>query len=188
MRCMLCEGLSFTHVCQTCQNNFLKPQIYKRKIQNIDLISFYKYDEIKELLHTKHTDLGYYMYNILAKNSFEKFANELDTKEIYNSIAVDDHIRSGYSHTSILNNSLHSYNIKPLHNKLQAQNRVTYSGQTKTYRLSNPRKFQYQEDGLKNIILVDDIVTTGATLREAIDLIGSENIAFCISLVDLSKK
>lgn len=184
---MLCEELSFTHICQTCQNNFLKPQIYKRKIQNIEVISFYKYDDIKELLHTKHTELGYYIFNILAKNSFKKFAHEFHTKEIYNSIAIDDHTRNGYSHTAILNNSLKTYNIKPLHNKLHAKNKITYSSQTKAYRLSNPRKFQYKEDKLNNIILVDDIVTTGTTLSEAIKLIGNKKIAFCMSLTDLSK-
>jgi competence protein ComFC len=185
---MLCESLSFTHICKPCQNNFLKPRIYKRKIQNIEVISFYKYEDIKDLLHTKHTDLGYYIYSILAKNSFEKFANEFNAEEVYNSIAIDDHTRNGYSHTSILNNSLKSDNIKPIHNKLHAQNKVTYSGKTKTYRLSNPRKFKYKDYKLTNIILVDDIVTTGTTLNEAINIIGSTRIAFCLSLVDISKK
>ncbi len=187
MKCMLCESLSFTHICGSCQNNFLKPQIYKRKIQGIEVLSFYKYKDIKDLLHTKHTDLGYYIYNILAANSFKKFSDEFHTKDIYNSIAIDDHTRNGYSHTSILNNALRSYNIKPLHNKLHAQNRVKYSGQTKAFRLSNPRKFQYQHDEINNIILVDDIVTTGTTLNEAIKLIGSGHIAFCLTLVDISK-
>ncbi|WP_373072379.1 ComF family protein [Sulfurimonas sp.] len=188
MRCMLCESLSFTHICNSCQNNFLKPRIYKRKINNTEVISFYKYEEIKDLLHTKHTDLGYHIYNILARNSFKKFADEFYTKEKYNSIAIDDHTRNGYSHTSILNNALSSNNIKPHHNKLLAQNKVTYSGKTKAFRLNNPRDFRYKNNNLNNIILVDDIVTTGTTINEAIKLVGNENIAFCMCLVDISKK
>lgn len=187
MRCIICESISISHICGSCQHYFLKPQLYRRKILNTEVISFYKYEDIKQLLHTKHSDLGYYIYKILAKNSFKVFADELKTKERYNSIAIDDHTRNGYSHTSILNQALKSTHIEPLHNKLQAQNRVTYSGQTKEYRKTNPRNFKYQDDKTSNIILVDDIVTTGTTLSEAIKLIGSENIAFCITLVDISK-
>ena len=103
MRCLMCENFSFSHICTSCQQNFLQPSLYKRKLHNnIELISFYKYDDIKKLLHTKHTDLGFYIYNILAKLTFKKFAEEFHTKEQYVSIAVDDHIRSGYSHTAIV--------------------------------------------------------------------------------------
>ena len=73
----MCESLSLSHICSTCRDTFLTPSIYKRKIDHdIEVISFYKYSEIKDLLHTKHTDLGYYIYTILAKNSFKKFAKE----------------------------------------------------------------------------------------------------------------
>ena len=106
---MMCESLSFTHICSTCQTTFLTPSIYKRKINNnIEVISFYKYSEIKELLHTKHTDLGYYMYKILAKNSIEKFASDFEFDSPIVSIAIDDHAESGYSHTAVLNKSLNT--------------------------------------------------------------------------------
>ena len=60
MRCLMCENLTFSHICNPCQKLFLTPSLYKRKLpNNIEVISFYKYDEIKSLLHTKHTDLGY---------------------------------------------------------------------------------------------------------------------------------
>src|SRR3989339_1305861 len=140
MRCLLCEKLSFSHICPKCQNTFLTPSIYRRKIINdIEVISFYRYDDIKELLHTKHTDLGYYMYSLLAKNSFKKFASEFTYPHVINSIAVDDHVKNGYSHTAILNKALKSKNIKPLFNKLRAKNRVSYSGKSREFRLLNPR-------------------------------------------------
>ncbi len=187
MRCMMCERFSFSHICSSCQKNFLQPSLYKRTLSNnIQLISFYKYDEIKKLLHTKHSDLGYHIYNILAKLSFAKFAEEFHTQENFFSISVDDHVRNGYSHTAILNRHLSSYNIKPLYNQLRAQNRVNYSRKSKLYRQTNPRVFKTSKTIKENIILVDDIVTTGTTLNEAIETIGKDNIAFCLSLVDLS--
>ena len=188
MRCMMCENFSFSHICTSCQEKFLQPSLYKRKLQNnIELISFYKYDDIKKLLHTKHTNIGFYIYNILAKLSFKKFAEEFHANENFVSIAVDDHVRSGYSHTAILNKHLHNYNIKPLFNKLRAKNKVSYSGKSKYFRKNNPRDFQIKEFQSKHIILVDDIVTTGFTLEQAINILGKEKISFCLSLVDVRK-
>lgn len=187
----MCERLSLSHICFDCQSTFLSPSIYRRKIlNNIEVISFYKYDEIKELLHTKHTDLGYYIYTILAKNSFKKFAAEFNYDGKVASVAIDDHVKGGYSHTAILNKSLKSSNIKPLFCKLHAKNKVTYSGKSREFRLLNPRNFEIKNLEEKEIILVDDIVTTGLTFTQAIGTLqkNGHNVAFCISLADASIK
>ncbi len=79
MRCMLCEDWSFSHLCKSCQNEHLTPSLYTRKILGtIPVYSFYKYNEIEALLHTKHTDLGYYIYTILAKNAMKKFSSNFE--------------------------------------------------------------------------------------------------------------
>jgi len=190
MKCMLCESFSLTHICQNCQHSFLEPKIYKRKIQNIDVISFYKYKDIKNLLHTKHTDMGYYIYNILAENSFKKFAEEFNYENTIHSIAVDDDSKNGYSHTAILNKHLKSKNIQPLFNKLQAENSASYSGKSKQFRLTNPRNFELTKIDAKQIILVDDIITTGLTLNEAIIKLEQNSLKplFCLTLADSSLK
>jgi len=189
MKCMLCESLSFTHICSTCQNTFLAPSIYKRKIlNNIEVISFYKYNDIKDLLHTKHTDLGYYIYNILAKNSFSKFADEFEFNDKVSSIAIDDNIKSGYSHTAILNKALKSKQIIPHFNKLRAQNSISYSGKSREFRLLNPRDFELKNFNDTKVILVDDIITTGLTLTQAINTMqkADKNVLFCLTLADAS--
>ena len=191
MRCLLCENLSFSHICTSCQDVYLKPQIFKRKIFNgVEVISFYKYSEVKNLLHTKHTDLGFYIYNILAKNSMAKFALEFEYEKQIVSIAVDDNIKSGYSHTAILNHSLKSKYIKPMHSKLRATNDISYSGKTRQFRMLNPRNFQMQEFKGKEVILVDDLITTGLTLTQAIQELKQNNkeVLFCLTLADASLK
>ena len=191
MKCILCESYSFTHICSTCQTNLLSPSLYKRKLSNgVTVISFYNYAEIKELLFTKHTDLGFYVYNILAELSFKKFSQEFHTKEKYISLAVDDTSKSGYSHTAILNRSLKTYNIKPLYNKLRAKNSVSYSGKSKRFRQENPRDFQLKRLKSDNIILVDDIVTTGETLTQACAKIQEQGkaVSFCLTLTDVSNR
>lgn len=191
MRCLLCESLSFTHICKACQERFLTPSLYKRKIfNNIEVISFYKYKDIKNLLHTKHTDLGYYIYKILAQNSFKKFASEFEFSHGVTSIAIDDKSDSGYAHTAILNYALKSKNIKPLYSKLRAQNSVSYSGKSREFRLFNPREFQLKEFQADKVILVDDIITTGSTLSQAIQTMQREKkeVLFCLTLADVGLK
>ncbi|MCW8954932.1 MAG: phosphoribosyltransferase family protein [Sulfurimonas sp.] len=189
MKCLMCESFSLTHICSTCQTTFLTPSIYKRKIlNNIEVISFYKYRDIKTLLHTKHTDLGYYIYSILAKNSLKFFADEFSYPDIITSIAVDDYAHNGYSHTAVLNKALKNKCIIPKFNKLRAKNRVSYSGKSREFRLLNPREFQLKDIDTKEVILVDDIITTGLTLNSAIKTIqnSNKNTLFCITLADAS--
>ena len=191
MRCLLCESFSFTHICPTCQDSFLKPSIYKRKIlNNIEVISFYKYKNIKDLLHTKHTDLGYYIYQILAQIAIAKFASGFEFDYPLVSIAIDDNIKSGYSHSAILNKALACRDIKPLFNKLRATNEISYSGKSREFRMMNPRNFKMKNFKEDNVILVDDIITTGSTLNQAVEVLRSnkKEVLFCLTLADARLK
>ncbi|MFK5937040.1 MAG: phosphoribosyltransferase family protein [Sulfurimonas sp.] len=191
MKCLLCENFSLMHICPSCQELFLTPSLYKRKLSNgVEVISFYKYSEIKKLLFTKHTDLGYYIYNILATKSFTKFAQEFNSGFPTVSIGIDDNVKSGYAHTAILNRHLKSKNITPLYNKLIAKNDISYSGKSKEFRIMNPRNFELKIFNEKNVILVDDIITTGTTLTEASNLLKRQKkeLLFCLTLTDVSQK
>ena len=191
MRCLMCENLALTHICNSCQKLFLRPSIYKRKLSNgVEVISFYKYHEIKKLLHTKHTDLGFYIYSILAKNSFKKFAKEFEFSNTVTSISVDDNPQNGYSHTAILNRELKSQFIKPIHSALRAQNRVSYSGKSKEFRILNPRNFTLKKFNDYELIVIDDIITTGSTLLQATHMLKENNkeVFFCLPLADARLK
>jgi len=191
MKCLMCESLSLKHICSSCIELFLTPSLYKRSLSNgIQVISFYKYSEIKRLLHTKHTDLGFYIYKILADLSFKKFAQEFQYEKELVTIAIDDNVKGDYSHTAILNKSLESSHLKPLFNKLRAQNEISYSGKTKQFRLLNPRDFEFKSFEERSVVLVDDIVTTGSTLSQAIEVLQRENkeVLFCLTLSDVSVK
>ena len=185
MQCVLCEQISFTLVCRHCIDTFLSPTLYKHTLLDTTVFSFYKYDDIRMLLHTKHTPIGHSIFNILAQASFTKFAKSLPDTKHYHSLAIDDVANSGYSHTAILNHALKSAAITPLHNTLRAQNKVNYSNKTKKFRQQNQRNFTMRKlKNVQEVILVDDIMTTGTTLREAINFLQKRNItvAFCLTL------
>ena len=191
MRCLMCEELSFSHICSSCQKENLQPSFYQRDLPlNIPVYSFYKYKDIKNLLHTKHTDLGYYIFKILAKLSFSKFAEKFVFRGELVSLGIDDHVRHGYSHTGLLNSSLRSYHIKPLFAKLRAQNEETFSGKSYGERVQNPRDFKVERFKSGDVILVDDIITTGLTFMEAISALESEgkNVVFCLALADVRQE
>jgi len=101
----------------------------------------------------------------LAENSLKKFA--MNVNEFFYVIPIDDNVKKGYSHTAILAHSMKTKYLKPLYNVLLSTNNVQYAGKSLEYRLQNPRNFKYT--GKKNIdvILVDDLMTTGITLNEA---------------------
>ncbi|MRJ02817.1 MAG: ComF family protein [Epsilonproteobacteria bacterium] len=186
MRCLVCEGFSWQIICRRCQKEFLTPTLLKRELEEgFWVYSFYSYGEIAPLLHTKHSFIGAEVYRIMASRSFRLFGREFSLESY--AIPIDDRIgREGYSHTAILAHALgQEGGIKPLYNRLIPRNRVHYSGKSREYRLSHPRNFIYR--GPKgSIILVDDIVTTGTTLREASKVCreGGGEPLFALTLAD----
>ena len=160
-KCLICNNFSFQVICKNCQVKFLKPKIRKKD----NVVSFYDYETIDFLIKYKYHKFGSNIFKILAENSLKKFA--LNIKDVFYVIPIDDNVKKGYSHTAILANSMKTNYLKPLYNCLHSTNDVQYAGKSLEYRLQNPRNFIYT--GKKNIdvILIDDIMTTGITLNEA---------------------
>jgi len=166
VRCLVCHAWSWSHICKRCQETLLRPTPKKRHIiEDFYVYSFYGYSEIEELLLTKHSYIGAYIYHILAKNSYGLFKKHLDLEAFV--IPVDDRIKKdGYAHTAILAKALKSKGLKPRYNTLWASNDISYAGKSLEYRLTHPRGLRYRGP-LQDILIVDDIVTTGLTLKEA---------------------
>lgn len=192
MRCLMCERFSLlSHICPSCQEQFLTPTLHKRKILgNVPVYSFYPYTEIEPLLLTKHTDIGYYIYSILAARSFKQFADEWSYEGKVASIGIDDHARHGYAHTAILNRALKSPRINPYYGKLRASKHHKYAGKSVEERMMNPREFLYAPFTEEEVILVDDIVTTGLTLTEAAETLQMQGkrVILCLTLSDAENK
>ncbi len=184
MRCLACLNLSWQVICQRCQSELLRPSIRRRRIGSLDVYSFYAYSEIEKLLLSKYSFMGSALLKILANNSLAFFAKEFTIKASV--IGVDDRLNSfGYAHTAILAHSLKSRYLRPKYFKLIAQNRVRYAGKSLDFRRRNPKNFRYYGKS-EDIILVDDVVTTGTTLQEAKECCqrAGANVLFALVLAD----
>ena len=191
MRCYSCSKLSIPILCKSCVNQLFRTTIGTRTIGTLDVISFYKYSALESLLLTKHKPEGYRIYKALAKMTMKPFIKEFMENaegDVY-IIGVDEYVKSGYAHVALLTHSMKTKTSIPLHASLMAQNRVNYSGKDLQFRLANPRNFNYT--GKKNIdvILVDDIITTGITLQEAQKVLMQHgvNVLFALTLADVEE-
>jgi competence protein ComFC len=175
--------------CKRCQERLLKPTVTKRTINGLAVYSFFKYQHIQDLLLTKHTPQGFKVYKALAKLSFRPFIENFikkDSRKIH-IVGVDENIKSGYSHVALLTHEMAYKNVKVLHGKLMAKNLVNYSGKKLQYRLENPRDFVYSGTRDIEVILVDDIITTGTTLKEAKQVLEKHgvDVLFALTLADV---
>lgn len=187
MRCIVCQRLSWNIICQTCQNNFLQASLFTRELEDgFKVYSFYKHSEIQELLNAKYHFFGDRIYKILLQHSFVKFAKNFEFESNLLAIAIDDRVGKFFSHTALLTKSLKSPYIKPYYNILKAQNKIKYAGKSLEFRKQNKRDFIYSGKKNQNVILVDDIITTGSTMLEAKETLKKYdcNVLFGIVLSD----
>ena len=170
---MICDKFSLSHICTSCKK-LLKPEFIKKD----DVISFYKYENIEFLIKYKYEKFGSFVFKELA-TSFSLFSKRYPNT--LNIIPIDDKIDKGYSHTAILANAMKKDN--KLYSTLHSQNNIKYAGKPLEFRLNNPRNFKYFGPKGINVVLVDDIVTTGTTLNEAKEVLKRDNVNVLFSLV-----
>lgn len=186
MLCFKCNNFSLFTFCSKCKKELLDFKIKRRIIEDkLVVYSFYEYSKIKKLLSHKHYLSGYFVLNNLAKFSLKRFDFYLEEK--VNIIAVDDDIKSGYSHTSILAKHLQNKNAKALYSAIFKSKNISYKGKSKSFRKANKKGFYLVKKPKYPVILVDDILTTGSTLMQAYKMLKKEKIRvlFAVVLADV---
>ncbi len=191
MRCYSCSKLSLKIICKICKDQLFVPTVSTRKVGTLDVISFFKYSTLESLLHTKHKPEGYRIYKALAHMTLKPFIEEFvesDDRDVY-IVGIDEYVKSGYAHVALLTRAMRMRSSIPQHSALMAQNRVNYSGKSLQFRLEHPRDFLYKGKSNIDVILVDDIITTGITLQEAQKVLMSHgvNVLFALTLADVEE-
>lgn len=169
MRCLECGAFSFRILCANCLRILSEISPKTRYIDDLKVIYFYDYSEIKRLILSKHHTHGSAVFKSLGNIAFKSFARKFylpNTSLIY-AVPLDDHVRHIYSHTAILAKALKTSQIKPSYNTLRASNSVSYAGKSLEFRKKNPRGFKLEKKLCESVILVDDIITTGLSMAEA---------------------
>ena len=191
MRCYSCSKLSLKIICEICKEQLFVPTVSTRTVGTLDVISFFKYSTLESLLHTKHKPEGYRIYKALAEMTMKPFIKEFvesDDRDVY-IVGVDEYVKSGYAHVALLTRAMRMRSSIPQHSALMAQNRVNYSGKSLQFRLEHPRDFVYKGKSNIDVILVDDIITTGITLQEAQKVLIEHgvNVLFALTLADVEE-
>ncbi len=188
MRCFSCHRFSFKTICTDCRERLFAPAISKRKVGSLEVISFYRYSTIESLLLHKHKPEGYRIFGDLAEVTLKPFIENFvrEDPEPIGIIGIDETIKNGYSHVACMTQHMKTSFSSPLHASLLSQNSVNYAGKTLQYRLDHPRDFRYRGPRGIDVILVDDIITTGITLQEAQSTLKRHNVnvLFALTLAD----
>lgn len=170
MKCFKCGSFCIGVFCKNCKRILSEFSLNFRVIDGIRIYYFYPYSEIKELIYSKHKIYGSFVFNALAKLTFKEFAKKFELKKDFiNAIPLDDRIDPFYSHSAILANALRSKNIKPIFNALKARSDFKYFNKTLEQRVNNPRNFILSKKINNPIILVDDVITSGLSMKDAIN-------------------
>lgn len=188
MRCFSCHRFSPKTVCADCRERFFVPKIRKRTVGSLEVISFYSYSTIESLLLHKHKPEGYRIFKDLAEATLKPFIENFvrEDPEPVAIIGIDETIKNGYSHVACMTQRMKTPLSTPLHASLLSRNSVNYAGKTLQYRLDHPRDFRYRGPRGVDVVLVDDIITTGITLQEAQSTLKryDVNILFALTLAD----
>lgn len=130
--------------------------------------------------------MGFYVYSILARIALRNYAASLELSQDVAVVGVDDHTRHGYSHTALLVRAMKRKEIVPRYSVLRDRSGHRYSGRDFQYRLTHPRAFELRPFPEKQVIIVDDILTTGLTLTQAAETlqIAGKEVLFGLTLAD----
>lgn len=186
MRCLVCGNFTLKTLCKIC-NTSLTITPRTREFDGFKVYSFFDFSGIQTLLYAKYSIIGSKIYHILAKKAVQYLKDSNVFYDAY-AIGIDDKIsKQGYAHNAIFLHHLKKVGIHPLYYTLLARNSVSYAGKSLEFREKNPRNFILQRSlkGLEKrpVVLIDDIITTGATLKEAKRFLDTNGITIAHAFV-----
>lgn len=197
-KCVLCKENYGEVICQKCfrrLKKYEKVQVIKFKKKNLDfLIYFFKYEKLirKLMLQYKFSNkpvISEVFSKIILKN--ENICGKLKFYDIIISVPMNNEKKSsrGYNQTELFSKQIADnlkikYEktdlIKVVNNKRQSSLKLTERKNNVKDVFKVPSKEKIQN---KNIILIDDIYTTGATLEECAKVLKEAGAKSVLGLV-----
>lgn len=179
MRCLICGVWNLNGlICKKCIPTL---SLGKRLVDGVSVYSFYAFSEIEFLLHFKYQPIGSRIMTMLARWASLYFSQNFSFPHGLMGVGIDDRIKNGYSHTGIILHEFKRCGIQPIYGELKAKNPISYAGKSLQYRQANPKGFQTQLVS-RDVVVMDDVITTGVSLQEAIGLLRSKNNRVILAL------
>lgn len=162
-------------ICSNCIKN-LKPEFIEFKIKNCKAIAIYRYDDLIKGMIFQYKGCHDYELKSVFLNYVKNFLKIMYFSYIIvpmPSYFKDDEIR-GYNHVEEIFKELNLKMEKVLvKNKKHKQSDLNYTERHKVKEVLEAKNAEKIRN--KKILLVDDICTTGSSLRAAIDILKEYN-------------
>lgn len=181
-------------ICKACLDS-IPLKLSKRKLtDSISVYSFYAYSDVSLLMQSKYQLIGSRVLRLLAHKAAEYFFTHIDFdfSQKVGLVGLDDYPYGAYSHTGVIVRAFERESkgrCQGAYGALKAKNAIKYAGESLSFRQNNPKGFYFTwHISYPFVVLVDDIITTGTSFREANYLFSSSNleskVIFCLALCD----
>lgn len=144
----------------------MSPCVLRHNINGLEVFSFYTFDEIEEIVKKKYQNFGDRLLKELSRLCFVPFFENLSLEVPTSLVPIDDRAKN-FSHTAVLASVIKAKNISVEYAKLRSTNNIKYAGKSLKYRQTHSKDFVFKPTKHRSIILLDDVFTTGETVKQA---------------------
>lgn len=193
MKCLVCGRWHWRVICASCLDSIPLRLSTRRLTDSISVYSFYAYSDVGLLMQSKYQLIGSRVLYLLARKAARYFFTHFDeVEEGIMLVGLDDYPYGAYSHVGVIVRAFERESkgrCKGAYGALKARHKIQYAGQNLAFRQSNPKGF-YLTRAITYplVVLVDDIITTGTSFKEAIELFSriapESHLICCLSLCD----
>ncbi|QOQ95933.1 phosphoribosyltransferase [Helicobacter cinaedi] len=201
MKCLVCGRwhwrVDFV-ICKACLDSIPLKLSTRKLTDSTYAYSFYAYSDVSLLMQSKYQLIGSRVLNLLAHKAAAYFFTHIDFADFTQRVGLvglDDYPYGAYSHTGVILRAFEAESkgrCQGAYGALKAKNATKYAGESLAFRQNNPKGFYLTRNiSYPLVVLVDDIITTGTSLREAISVFSAfdvENESRVESKVTLDSK
>lgn len=195
MKCLVCGRWHWRMICKACLDSIPLRFSSRKLTDSISVYSFYAYSDVSLLMQSKYQLVGSRVLKLLAHRAAQYFFTHIDFTDFGQKVGLvglDDYPYGAYSHTGVIIRAFEKESrgeCKGVYGALKARNTIKYAGESLAFRQDNPKGFYFTRNiSYPFIVLVDDIITTGTSFKEAINVCLSlsvdARVVCCLSLCD----
>lgn len=169
-------------ICKACLDSIPLRLSTRKLTDSISVYSFYAYSDVSLLMQSKYQLIGSRVLKLLAYKAAAYFFTHIDfdfTQKV-GLVGLDDYPYGAYSHTGVIVRAFEAESrgrCQGAYGALKAKNATKYAGESLAFRQNNPKGFYLTRNiSYPFVVLVDDIITTGTSFREAVSVFSAFDV------------